>query len=112
MSTQSELASIEVRIDREDTVCRQHNHDYFEQLSVSVLGMNTEELAQNPRLDSRIVHDVNADTALPFDDDRFDAIICRVSVESLLQPVTVVREPGRKLKPGAPVFAVRAVAAR
>ena len=58
MSTQSELASTEVRIDREDMVCRHHNHDPFEQLSISVLGMNAEELAQNPRLDSRIVHDV------------------------------------------------------
>ncbi len=73
--------------------------------------MNAEEPAQNPRLNNRIVDDVNTDTTQPFADDRFDAIICRVSVESLLQPVTVVREPGRKLKPGAPVFAVRAVAA-
>lgn len=65
------------------------------------LGMNAEELAQNPRLDERIIHDLNAQPELPFPDNRFDAAICSVSIEYLIQPVAVLRELGRVLKPGA-----------
>jgi len=48
-----------------------------------------------------VVHNVNTETALPFEDNRFDAVICTVSVEYLLKPVEVCRELGRVLKPGA-----------
>jgi SAM-dependent methyltransferase len=65
------------------------------------LGLNAEELAQNPHLQERIVHDLNARPALPFPDNRFDAVICSVSIEYLVQPVAVLRELGRVLKPGA-----------
>ena len=78
-----------------------HLPEGCEPLSVTGLGMNAAELAQNPRLDSRVVHDVNAVPALPFDDNQFDAIICTVSVEYLVKPVDVFRELGRILKPGA-----------
>ena len=64
------------------------------------LGMNAEELAQNPRLDERIVHDLNATPVLPFPDNRFDVAMCSVSIEYLVQPVAVLRELGRVLKPG------------
>src|SRR5215831_17160901 len=37
------------------------------------LGMNAEELAANPRLDSWTVHDLNHDPRLPFRDREFDA---------------------------------------
>jgi len=65
------------------------------------LGMNTEELAQNPRLDERVVHDLNAQPVLPFPDNTFDLVICSVSIEYLIRPVAVIQELGRVLKPGA-----------
>lgn len=77
-----------------------HLPEEIEQLTVTGLGMNADELAQNPRLHSRVVHDVNTVSTLPFDENRFDVIICTVSVEYLLRPVDVCRELGRILKPG------------
>jgi SAM-dependent methyltransferase len=63
------------------------------------LGMNAEELARNPILTERVVHDMNADPRLPFDDASFDAVICTVSVEYLTQPFAVFREMARVLAP-------------
>jgi len=73
-------------------------------LSVTGLGMNAEELAQNARLGERVLHDLNQEARLPFPDDRFDAAVCSVSVEYLTQPVEVLRELGRVLRPGAPAM--------
>jgi SAM-dependent methyltransferase len=73
-------------------------------ISVTGLGMNNEELAENPRLDERVVHDLNAQPELPFPDNSFDVAICSVSIEYLVQPVAVLRELGRVLKPGAPAI--------
>ena len=77
-----------------------HLPEEIEQLSVTGLGMNADELAQNPRLHTRIQQDVNTVSTLPFDDNRFDVIICTVSVEYLVRPVDVCRELGRILTPG------------
>jgi len=73
-------------------------------LQITGLGMNAEELAQNPRLAQCVVHDLNLDPALPFDDRRFDAVICTASIEYLTQPVAVLRELGRVLKADAPLI--------
>lgn len=64
------------------------------------LGMNPEELAANPRLDERIVHDLNVDPTLPFADAAFDAVICTASVEYLVRPAEVFAELYRVLGPG------------
>ncbi|OZA30339.1 MAG: SAM-dependent methyltransferase [Hydrogenophilales bacterium 17-61-9] len=64
------------------------------------LGMNAEELADNPQLAERIVHDLNADPGLPFADASFDAVVCTVSFEYLTQPHKIVAEARRVLKPG------------
>ncbi|WP_082674518.1 methyltransferase domain-containing protein [Thiohalocapsa sp. ML1] len=64
------------------------------------LGMNAQEMAQNPALDDAVVHDLNADPRLPFDDAAFEAIVCTVSVEYLIQPFAVFRELARVLSPG------------
>lgn len=69
---------------------------------VTGLGMNAEELAANPLLAKRCVHDLNFEPRLPFADARFDAAVCTVSVEYLTQPIEVFREVARVLKPGAP----------
>lgn len=72
---------------------------------VAGLGMNAEELAQNPVLTERIVQDLNRDPVLPWADSTFDAAIVTVSVQYLTAPPLVFAEVGRVLKPGAP-FAV------
>ena len=67
---------------------------------VAGLGMNAQELAANPILDERVVQDLNAEPRLPWADDRFDAVLCTVSVEYLTGPVQVFREVRRVLRPG------------
>ena len=64
------------------------------------LGMNAAELDANPRLTARIVHDLNADPALPFAAARFDLVLCALSIEYLVRPEMVLREVRRVLKPG------------
>jgi SAM-dependent methyltransferase len=68
-----------------------------------VLGMNAAELAANEMATERVVRDLNADPALPFDDESFDAVLCCVSIDYLTRPVEVLAETARVLKPGAPV---------
>lgn len=67
------------------------------------LGMNPDELAANPRLDAWVVHDLNAEPRLPFADGEFDAAVCCVSIDYLVQPVAVLRDLARVLRPGAPL---------
>ncbi|UCG88485.1 MAG: methyltransferase domain-containing protein, partial [Gemmatimonadota bacterium] len=64
------------------------------------LGLNPKELAENPRLDAYVLHDLNRDQRLPFDDAMFDAVLCTVSVDYKVRPVHVFRDVGRILKPG------------
>lgn len=66
------------------------------------LGMNETELKRNPRLSDYAVHNLNANPLLPFADNAFDAGGCCVSIDYLTDPVAVLREVGRVLKPGAP----------
>jgi SAM-dependent methyltransferase/FKBP-type peptidyl-prolyl cis-trans isomerase 2 len=74
--------------------------DLAEPASVAGLGMNADELAANPRLSERVVHDLNADPSLPFAEASFDAVVCTVSVEYLTRPFEVFAEVRRVLKPG------------
>ncbi|MEQ1662930.1 MAG: methyltransferase domain-containing protein [Thiobacillus sp.] len=64
------------------------------------LGMNAEELADNPQLAERLVQDLNVQPKLPFADASFDAVVCTVSFEYLTQPDKIVAEARRVLKPG------------
>ncbi len=68
--------------------------------SVTGLGMNAAELARNPRLDHRIVHDLNAEPTLPFEDAAFDVALVCVSVQYLTRPVDVMRELARVVRAG------------
>jgi SAM-dependent methyltransferase len=63
------------------------------------LGMNAAELDANPRLTERVVHDLNAMPQLPFAAAQFDAVICSLSIEYLIEPIAVLREVARVLKP-------------
>ena len=66
------------------------------------LGMNAAEMADNPQLDTFLVHNLNRDPALPFDDGSFDAVVCAVSVQYLTHPVEVFEDVRRVLVPGGP----------
>jgi SAM-dependent methyltransferase len=65
-----------------------------------VLGMNERELAANDQAAERVVQDLNADPALPFEDGSFDDATCCVSVDYLIRPVEVFAQVARVLRPG------------
>jgi SAM-dependent methyltransferase len=67
------------------------------------LGMNQAELEANPRLHAWVVHDLNHQPRLPFDDDEFDAAAICVSIQYLTRPVEVLRDLGRVLKANSPL---------
>ena len=67
---------------------------------LTVLGMNERELAANPDAVQRVVHDLNANPVLPFDDHSFDDAVCCVSIDYLATPIEVMRELQRVLQPG------------
>ncbi len=68
-----------------------------------VLGMNAAELDRNPMATERVVRDLNVDARLPFVSADFDAVLCCVSIDYLVDPVAVLAEAARVLRPGAPV---------
>jgi SAM-dependent methyltransferase len=87
--------------------------------SLTVLGMNATELDANRMATARVVHDLNADPRMPFDDASFDDVVCCVSVDYLTRPIEVFRDVARVLRPGGRfvctfsnrVFMTKAIAA-
>ena len=70
------------------------------------LGLNAVELHVNPVLDEHVIHDLNADPTLPFDDGEFAAVIMTVSMQYLTKPVEVFREVHRILQPDGPFIII------
>jgi SAM-dependent methyltransferase len=68
--------------------------------ALTALGMNADELAANRQARSWVVHDLNADPSVPFDDDAFDHATCCVSVDYLTHPVDVFRDVARVVRAG------------
>ena len=66
------------------------------------LGLNETELRENDQLDAWVVHDVNHNPHLPFEDDEFDAVVMAVSIQYLIHPIEVFREVRRVLQPDGP----------
>jgi SAM-dependent methyltransferase len=66
------------------------------------LGLNAEEMADNPQLTRAIVHDLNRDPRLPLGNEEFDGAMCAVSIQYVIHPVLIFREVRRVLRPGAP----------
>jgi SAM-dependent methyltransferase len=66
-------------------------------------GMNAAELAANPRLNRWFIQNLNRDTRLPLVDASLDAAMICVSIQYLQQPVAVLREVARVLRPGGPL---------
>ncbi len=69
---------------------------------LTVLGMNSDELAANPSAEVTVVHDLNVEPRLPFPDESFDAVVCCVSVDYLTRPIEVFTDVARVLRPGGP----------
>jgi ubiquinone/menaquinone biosynthesis C-methylase UbiE len=69
------------------------------------LGLNQVELMENPDLDEFVVHDVNRNPELPFEDDSFDAVLITVSAQYLTKPIETFAQVNRILRPGG-VFIV------
>jgi SAM-dependent methyltransferase len=67
-------------------------------------GMNAEELAANPRFSRWFVQNLNRDPILPLSDAGIDAAMICVSIQYLQQPVAVLSEVARLLRPGAPLI--------
>lgn len=81
---------------------RSHLPGGFRAAEVVGLGMNAEEMADNPQLTRFVVHDMNHDPRLPFGDAELDGAMCAVSVQYVIHPLRVFREVARVLRPGAP----------
>lgn len=64
------------------------------------LGMNANEMDANPRITHPRTADLNQDPTLPYADHEFDAVVCSLSVEYLVEPEAVFAEAARVLKPG------------
>ena len=64
------------------------------------LGLNAAEMARNEELSRAVVHDVNSNPNLPFDDQSFDAVLCSGSLDLSIRPLELVRETARVLRPG------------
>ena len=78
-----------------------HLPEAFAGARICGLGMNAQELEQNPMLAETRVHDLNRDPVLPYADASFDGVLCTASIEYLVSPQRVFDELARVLKPGA-----------
>jgi len=81
---------------------RSHLPETLPAREVVGLGLNAEEMADNPQLTRHVVHDVNQDPRLPFEDEAFDAVTCAVSIQYVTHPLQLFREVRRVLRPDAP----------
>ena len=62
------------------------------------LGMNSEEMSNNPQLDHWIVKDINKDPQLPYEENLFDTVMVVVSVQYITDPIEIFKEVNRVLK--------------
>lgn len=79
---------------------RSHLPDALARAETIGLGMNADEMRENPQLSAFHVHDLNANPALPFPDAHFDAAVCTDGIAYLVRPVEVFREVRRVLHVG------------
>jgi SAM-dependent methyltransferase len=69
------------------------------------LGLNDVEMRDNPDLDGYVVHNVNNNPILPFENETFDAVAITVSAQYLTKPIDTFHQVNRILRP-AGVFIV------
>ena len=85
---------------------RSHWPEGFPKQRLVGLGLNAEEMADNPDLDEYVVHNVNTAPQLPFEADTFDAVVLTVSIQYITQPIAIFQEVGRILRPGGPFVVI------
>ncbi|NOY52144.1 MAG: methyltransferase domain-containing protein [Deltaproteobacteria bacterium] len=71
-----------------------------EEKEVVGLGRDEGDMAENPLLTRRVVHDLNEASGLPFPENSFDLVLLSHSMESLRRPEQVIGEVHRVLQPG------------
>jgi SAM-dependent methyltransferase len=81
---------------------RSHLPERLKPRRVAGLGLNRAEMADNPALTEIVVHNVNRDPRLPFENASFDGAVMTVSVQYLIHPLAVFAEAGRVLRQGGP----------
>jgi SAM-dependent methyltransferase len=81
---------------------RSHFPSGFAKQKLTGLGLNAEEMADNPDLDEYVVHDLNVNPRLPFADENFDGAVVTVSIQYMIHPVETFADVCRVLKPAAP----------
>lgn len=77
-----------------------HLPDSLSSCRVEGLGLNEQELQANGRLSEYLIHNLNRQPLLPYQDGSFDGVVCTVSLEYLCRPQEVIAELARILKPG------------
>lgn len=83
---------------------RTHLEDGLD-VHVTGLGLNEREMEANPRLAEHVVHDLNKETKLPFEDGSFDMVMNSLSAGYMTAPAATVAEAHRILADGG-TFAV------
>jgi SAM-dependent methyltransferase len=81
---------------------RSHLPASLKPFNVTGLGLNREEMEDNPALTASVVHNLNRHPRLPFADASFDAAVMTVSVQYLVHPVEVFTDVARVLRAGGP----------
>jgi SAM-dependent methyltransferase len=81
---------------------RSHLPERIRSAKVVGVGLNRAEMEDNPALDEVVVHNVNLNPRLPFDNEAFDGAVMTVSVQYVTRPTELFADVGRVLKPGAP----------
>ncbi len=69
-------------------------------LHVTGVGLNAEEMQQNPLLAAYMRHDLNLNPDFPGEMGSYDAAVCSLSFEYLTQPVAVLQRVRELLRPG------------
>jgi len=77
-----------------------HLPESLELSGLTVLGMNSRELAKNTRATQTLVQDLNRTAQLSFSDASFDAVILTAAIEYLTNPLALMAELKRVLRPG------------
>ena len=81
---------------------RSHLPERIRAAKVVGVGLNRGEMEDNPALGEIVVHNVNVNPRLPFDEGSFDGAVMTVSVQYVTRPAELFADVGRALKPHAP----------
>jgi Methyltransferase domain len=81
---------------------RSHLPEHLRPSRVVGLGMNRPEMLDNPALSDVVLHNLNRNPRMPFDDAEFDGAVVTVSIQYMTRPVEIFADVARVLRPGAP----------